>query len=168
MAKKRYLSHEELGITFAEWGALFGFKAIAEAGIVLKPVPVKEILKNSVYAIMDQHPGVHFFDMARTCHTQECGSVACIGGTVAMFMRLHDPSAYVTQHDAHRTKLDTLYYPRWNNGRNVALKAPRGYDDDGSLYWERITPKMAAQAVDNFLRTGTPNWDKVIPKSMQA
>ena len=165
MAKKRYKSHEELGITFSEWGALWGFKAIAEAGIVLKHVPAKQY--DDPYCLLLDHPGVHFFDMATAYKSEDCGSVACIGGTVGMFCRMADPDDYVTRaghHTSSACTLDPLYFPKWNNGGDVRLKSK----DPGSYGWHTITLAMAAAAVDNFLRTGKPNWETVIPVSLRS
>ena len=159
MVKEKYKTYEELGITFAEWGALWGFKAIAEAGIVLKHVPAKA---QSPWILMREYPGVHFFDMGMTCKIDGCGSVACIGGTVGMLCQMPDPGGYVNNigdnSNRERSTLEPLYFPKWNNGHDVRLK-----NKDDGFGWEKITPKMAAAAVDNFLRTGKPNWNGVIP-----
>ena len=165
MAKKQYKTHEELGITFAEWGALWGFKAIAEAGIVLKHVPAKA---QSPWILMREYPGVHFFDMGMTCKIDGCGSVACIGGTVGMFCQMPNPGGYVNNigdnRDRETSTLEPLYFPKWNNGGDVRLKSK----ELGNYGWEKITPEMAAAAVDNFLRTGKPNWNAVIPAALRV
>jgi hypothetical protein len=166
MAKKKYLGHDELGISFAEWGGLWGFKAIAEAGVVLKPVPSK--YAGPERRLLDKYPGAHFFDMGHSCTVQECGSVACIGGTVGLFCNMPDPAKYVMAIDHAGGVLKPLYFPQWNNGETVYLAAGAPGAPAGSYGWRSITPKMAAAAVDNFLRTGKPNWDKVIPKRMRA
>ena len=166
---KRYKGHEALGITFHEWGALFAFKAIAEAGIVLKPVctlPAKTA--TSLDALFRTFPGVHFFNMAHAHSAEECGSVACIGGTVGMICQIPRPKSYVFSFEREKQNhpLSALYYPRWNNGTLAYLKR-RG--DFGAINgWDRITLKMAGKATDNFLRTGKPNWDSIIPKSLRA
>lgn len=161
--KQRYLNHEQLGISFAEWGALWAFKAIGEAGIVLR----ESYKEDDKYGAMEH--GAHLFNMGVACQKHHCGSVTCIGGTVGLFIKHPDPSRYVSdQEGSGRTLLTPLYFPEWKNGKVVRLKLTKAdikAGDTSNYNWRRITVTMAAKAVDNFLRTGEPNWDSVIPKS---
>jgi hypothetical protein len=36
------------------------------------------------------------------------------------------------------------------------------------VLWEEITPYEAAEAIDNFLRTGKPGWQKVLANHVSA
>lgn len=126
--------HERLGITFAELGALYGTLGMLRAEVL-------EFIENPAD---DPTPGTHVFDMDTTCKSNgECGTVACIGGTMALIMgkNLRDASAYV--HDARSLSLGKLFYPTrdgWNG------------------YYGDITPEHAIQAIHNFLMGRGPQW----------
>lgn len=85
------------------------------------------------------------FNMEKACATgYECGTVACIGGWVALQMKIAPEEAAKYVYDGRSTSLDKLYFP------------------DVVKEWDLITPKKAAKAIDNFLTTGDPQWRKVV------
>ena len=69
----------------------------------------------------------------------ECGSVKCIGGWVHMLC-----GGKRAEHDT--PNLQPLYYPK-------GISIPR---------WSDITPLQAADAIDNYLHTGRPQWRSVM------
>lgn len=76
----------------------------------------------------------------------ECGTFACIGGHMAQIMGMteyEDIQPFVSDHK----ELHELFYP----------------DFDGDMDWDDITPTQAVMAIDNFLNTGDPAWNEVIP-----
>lgn len=88
------------------------------------------------------------FNMGTNCEyiaNTSCGTVACIGGAAALEMGMS-----VDEADNHvvraRGRVRKLYYlPNDVDGK---------YDD--------VTPKIAAKAIGNFLKTGDPDWKKIL------
>lgn len=83
------------------------------------------------------------FDMGTTGLFKQgkhgCGSVACIGGWV------------------HKELGRTGGASTWAYTKAAALCYPDVIND-----WSGITPKEAANAIDNFLKDGKPRWKAVI------
>lgn len=79
------------------------------------------------------------FNMSCIQNKNGCGTVACIGGWMAMEMGYTEwAGAYVD--DFRSEPLHYLFYPsRAGN-------------------WEAITPQRAVEAIDYFLEKGVPNW----------
>jgi len=129
------LSHDKLGITFAEHGALIGTRYMLAGGI-LKHTP-------GVFGV--GHGNKHSFNMSISCDVVGCGSVSCIGGTMAMIMGMRDP--YDAEHYVCNAwgELGKLFYP---NHPSVSM-----YD---------ITVEQSIRAIDNFLTTGRAKWHKVL------
>ncbi len=78
--------------------------------------------------------------------TPSCGTVACIGGAAALFCGVSfNPTL------SQNPELNWLFFPE-------------EHPDD--LYFEvnysAITPAQAAEALENYLATGSPNWDLVL------
>jgi hypothetical protein len=90
------------------------------------------------------------FNMGEPGERIECGTVACIGGWMGIFMGMTIPQAsdFVESKEDRPNKFRTLFYPDHEDRINVA------YPD--------ITTKQAAAAIENFLRTGKPNWNRVL------
>lgn len=92
-----------------------------------------------------------WFDMREGCVTSECGTVACIGGWVAILGGYTIPER-INHYVSHASVISALYYPL----RNLP---------SGSLLRKRAwaaTPAQAARAVRNFLTTGRPAWESVV------
>ena len=133
MAKKAIKNHERLDLSFAEFGALLGARTLLATGALVhgtKP-----------------DGKIHAFDMGFACRTKDCGSVACIGGTMAQIMGMNDDDAvsYVADKEAY-DPIGKLFYPPDN------------------IIYETITPRQAIKAIDNFLATGKPLWNKILTK----
>lgn len=133
--RKRH-RHEELGLTFAEYGALLGTRAMLAAGALEFEAGADWVEGNK-----------HRFSMNVSCKERDCGTVSCIGGTMALIMGLSwiNASKYVLG-IANVTTLRDLFFPP-------------GFSHDA---YEAVTPEQAVQAIDNYLRTGSPQWDNVL------
>ncbi len=137
----KILSHTDLKLSFAELGALLGTRAMLEHRVI-----VHSVVK---YATADEH----VFNMDVSCRVNgQCGSVACIGGTMAMIMGMGESLAYryvmASEGRAYGGAMDKLFYPN----RDCVL--PFGT-------YSCITEDQAIQAIDNFLTTGQPKWAEV-------
>ncbi len=131
--KAKILSHTELNITFAELGALLGTRAMLK----------HKVLVHEPERFPDDDK--HIFNMDVSCRTEDCGSVACIGGTMAMIMGRDDWNA--RQYVSHANgALRRLFFPMEGVLNNFS----------------KITPKQSIQAIDNFLTTGEPNWQAIL------
>ena len=73
-------------------------------------------------------------EMWATKKEKHCGSVCCIGGWVEA--KLQRPLRASLLFDAR-----TLFHPH-----------------DTGTDWDKITPKRAARAIENYLKNGTPRW----------
>ena len=96
--------------------------------------------------VQDERPahGKRVFDMDVASKT--CGTVACIGGWMAMDMGLKtviEVSNYVSS-GGHESDMRGLFFP----------------DIDGNF--SRITPAQAVQAIDNFLQGEDPCWEEIL------
>lgn len=138
--------HERRGVTFQELGALLGTRALLASKLV-------------TYGPRDDPPEhAHTFNMATACQTQDCGTVGCIGGTMALIMGT-SPQHYVGRQDGadnpwrtdgskwRSQTLHDLFYP------------PEG---DRLTPWDQITVKQAIRAIDNWLDTGKPGWKSIL------
>lgn len=132
MAKKLHV-HERRGVTFQEYGALLA---------------TREMLLNGTLVFSTGclvRKGVHAFNMKTQGEQQECGSVGCIGGTMAMVMG-KNPTQYVGiggQIGTASRPFHDLFYP------------------SSAGDWSWITPKVAVKGIDNWLRIGKPCWERL-------
>jgi len=134
----KILDHEKLGISFVELGALLGTRAMLEFKVLEDGKELEVPNKKS-----------HLFNMTQICKTAGCGSIACIGGTMAMIMGL-EPTSYVRNAEG---ELKQLFYPHYRTGKLEGIE----------LYsWGRIKPAEAIKVIDRFLRTGKAEWQKVL------
>jgi hypothetical protein len=83
--------------------------------------------------------GKPVFNMSNWATSQTCGTVGCIGGWMEAQLKAPRYSW-----DWPET-LHPLFHPLVEGNE-----------------WERITPKKAARAIDNFIETGDPQWAKVL------
>lgn len=91
--------------------------------------------------------GRPIFNMEGSAWNASCGTVGCIGGWMAMSMGMSTLAASDYVHDTSPAALHPLFFPH-------------GVD---LFHWDRITPKRAARAIDNFIETGDPKWAQVVP-----
>lgn len=125
--------HERRKITFIELGALLGTRALL-AGKHLGH-------SKSTFA----RSKTHLFNMGVACARTECGTVSCIGGTVALIMGLDQIHNYVCH--TRSESLHHLFFP-----------------PEGCLDWNSATPAVAVKAIDNWLKTGHPGWRKLLKR----
>jgi hypothetical protein len=131
-------SYKELGITFQEFGALLGVRCMLANKSLVHIDTVKQKGKED-----------HVFNLAKGCGLdweRGCGTVGCIGGTMALIMGKSTSAAndYVYSRESHPT-LGPLFFP------NAAhMRA------EGELDYRRATPEITIEAIDNFL-DGMPN-----------
>jgi hypothetical protein len=154
---KMIKDHTKLGISFPELGALLGTRELLARKVVFDA-------KGRQYAGRDEHA----FNMRVACKVQGCGSVACIGGTMAQIMGMKPTEAndyvnnYVSNaHDARIMRSDILselFFPSSKYQRIPCAGA----------WWDDITPAIAVKAIDYLLAHGKVNWDKVMPKKLRA
>lgn len=129
--------HERLGLTFPEWIAFLGtYEWLAGA---------KHNSQRECGTPIDKHG--HEFNMAWACLKEDCGTVSCIGGTMALALG-KSTWAYVNGQQETRPALNRLFYPRLSDGRTP--------------HFRTITPVQALKAMDNFRRTGDADWDTVL------
>lgn len=138
--------HTELGISFREWCALFAAWGVLAHGMLPHTKPHK----------CDAKPGLHLFNMHVSCEAGRCGTVGCIGGNMAlaMGMDVHQSANFVDWSGEHNTR---------SQGKFYRLFFPRTNDGWLALNWNKIDGIHAAEAIWNFLRTGQPDWDSIIP-----
>lgn len=134
------LSHHELEITFAELGALLGTREMMKQQLLIGTCS-SEVL-----------PKEHLFNMNISLLFAECGTVACIGGHMALIMDVADKEIkYANKASINETA--------W---RYVGEKASRAllklFYPHPLTSWEFITRECAIEAIDNFLNTGNPQW----------
>lgn len=142
--------HKQRDITFQELGALLGaYELIRHRFIEHKDADSYTVVKAE--SIRAAEKGAHVFNMNIACQVHGCGTVSCIGGTMALIMGLDvsDATRYVD--DRHSPALDSLFWP----GRQMASLAN----------YNNITPDQSLQAIENFLQHGDPKWPEVLKKS---
>lgn len=135
--------HEKRGITFQEYGALLAVRAMLERG------DLTFVKGNGIDCTVMQTVagGAHLFTMSHPGAQHECGTVGCIGGYMGGIMgRIGIPFG----HKQEDSPLYPLFYPdtKWKASQYT---------------WEWITPKVAVQAIDNWLETGRPGWNALVP-----
>lgn len=132
MLARSFLSATAIGITEQEYEALIKVLGLFERGEVHHTESIEGHIENG-------------FNIAQEVF--KCGTPSCIGGWAAAFMGKEG-----------RTEI-TEYVDRYLNLDDV--RHPLYY-----LYWQNTysstTVEQAAEALRNFLATGTPNWEEVL------
>lgn len=159
-----YRTHEQLEITQAEFEGLVRLKEHFEHEAI-SVIPGRDLWGMSSYHTekidtvkaplgFDMGYGAAVVDKPEVYH---CGCAACIGGHLSLTMQGADirgnlfsrnalvaANDYVDEQEYHPT-LGGLFYP------HVILA------DD----WKKISPQMAAQAIESVLITGRADWKKI-------
>lgn len=94
------------------------------------------------------------FNMGCPARETQCGTVACIGGWMGAFMGKSPSEAYEFVDIHEEGKFGELFYP---------FSVTDDQRREKSNY-EAITPKQAIKAIDNFLKTGKPNWQRALAR----
>jgi len=104
------------------------------------------------------------FNMRSTCLSGDCGTIACIGGWMAITMlglAREKPVSYENQtqvFDFVTDYGDGELLP--SSPSLMGLFYPPGAREDEE-WWDFITPAYAVEAIDNFLRDGDPRWGAI-------
>jgi hypothetical protein len=160
----KYLTPEQLGIKQEEFDGLVKLREFFSKES--RPTVIDDDLQNVEEFLDDEVVRtIMGFSMGygaavvgdESADAYSCGCAACIGGHLSLVMQGADVSAscftkdglieannYVVSQEGHPT-LDNLFYPR------------EIYTDD----WNRITPKLAADAIDNYLTHASPLWKSI-------
>jgi hypothetical protein len=91
-----------------------------------------------------------------------CGTVGCIGGWMGIYLSrqysvaLKDYCALKNGYDLEDFVVDQS---RTYGYRDLFFPHVL---DDLDISWSAVTPGMAVDAIDNFLNTGKPDWEKVV------
>ncbi|WP_027583958.1 hypothetical protein [Bradyrhizobium sp. Ai1a-2] len=134
-----FLSAEALGIQPWVRDGLVEVLKLFDAGKMIH-VHVDHVPLNRVK--IATHKLSYEFNMARWMAKTECGTVACIGGTVELVARAQPG----TMDDTETEELENLFYP------------PRVGD------YSKITTHQAKQALRNYLTIGRSDWDSVMER----
>jgi hypothetical protein len=143
------LTHKKLGIQKWEYEGLLQLLVDLKTGKfqhVSNPVYVSKTSKRPLFNM--EYGGTKF----------DCGSVACIGGWLytqsknlkkkdVTWVDLNNAAEYTGGSRGRSPVLGRLFYP------------PEDYE------YSKIKMSHAAQAILNFLMTGDPMWEKVLPDS---
>lgn len=111
------LTATDLGISQAEYEAL-------------------QVVRDGLASGEYSHDSDNRFDMLVTCKQGNCGTVACIGGWVALTMGKNDLQADSYVWDSEYGPLAPLYFPKY------------------LASWAAITPDVAARTITTFLDSG--------------
>jgi len=136
--------HEKRGITFQELGALFAVREMLKA----------QVVTHTADRYVDESG--HYVNMNVTCKLNgSCGSIGCIGGTMALIMGHSEGAAdcYVMAHHDTRgndASLGALFFPPTNRA------------DDAAAVYRNITPTQMIAAITNFIERGKPFWKAVL------
>lgn len=153
--KRKGYDHEKLGITFQELGALLGTRALLASGTLTH---VALGAKTCGYkAVID--PSTHDFTMRYALQQEGCGTMGCIGGTMAMIMDHNGISActYVENGGSPTEDADRI-------GRYGAMRELFYPPSNTEFNWDRITPAVAVKAIDAFLAGKGVNWKALVVK----
>ncbi len=105
--------------------------------------------------------GVHHFDMAfgvdsNSLNTNKCGTVCCIAGAVCQFEKLYDGSGNLNFFGARGA--GELARKHLGMTEEDAHKLFMPFDYFNSEHTANISPDVAADVVENYLRTGEVVW----------
>ena len=145
MAKKHIKSHEKLGISFAEYGALLGTRAmLANKALTYVYVRENDMGEYDYEEKLDENR--HKFTMGCILESKGCGTVGCIGGHMGLILGKAHIDDYTADTD---NVLNALFYP------------PHRYN------YDKITADYAVKAIDRFMQGHvTDPWNGLLPKRM--
>lgn len=144
---QRYKTAEELKITQEQFCALIKVReALADGTLVWVGDDQVQARKLS---------GANVFNMSRWHEQHTCGTVGCIGGWSGFFAgeRNHGDLWQGAKELRYGSGIKELFFPfGGSNGSNGPA-------------WSTLKPQHAVRAIDNFLKTGNPNWKEAISKT---
>lgn len=157
---KKHL-HERRKIAFEEYGALLA---------------TRELLKRGDLGFAPNHtcalPHQHLFNMSIPGEVRGCGTIGCIGGTMAHIMgvKIHQ---YVSMSSGFNLETDYVFsryneYPFCSKALGKLFYPSHTGSDAAAMNWKWVTPKIAVKAIDNWLKTGKPNWKSLVPAKLRT
>ena len=126
-------------------------------------IKVRDGLRNGTYRPINQCGlSDKAFDMNewydRDATAFGCGTIGCIGGYAAAIIAKETHRGYLGLYSRMHEIMDGDVKAKGHNGLGLReLCFPSSVHD-----WNDITPEMAAQAIDNYLDTGDPDWEGIV------
>lgn len=145
MPKRKQPLNKVRKVAFRELGALYAVRAMIVSGVMTH--------ERDCFSQRTQNAHTLNMGVAGEC-SYGCGTMSCIGGTMAIIMGL-EPGNYVTG------PLGSHVFDGIN--RSAALEDLFYPPGDMSSYYA-ITAKQMLAAIDNWLATGKPKWKSVLAK----
>jgi hypothetical protein len=139
MLAQNFKSAADLGISEKQKEALCKTLVLLETG-KLKHAPMGSSTEHRSFSGQ--------FNMNQWQARNECGTIACIGGTAEMIGDVSFQDHY------EKRSLHELFYP---DRKKI----------DGCR-WKDITPSQAATALRSYLTTGDARWDLAVQSSPEA
>lgn len=148
--------HEQRKCTFQELGALLGVRELLKRGLVRHSSDPTCPLN-----------GDHTVNMLVASQKQDCGSVGCIGGSMAMIMGLDEDAAkaYVGSNCHIGTasqSFQSLFFPPNEFPGTERCSPERCKLANGHHWWTAIDAGMMIEAIDNWLASGKAHWPKIV------
>lgn len=169
----KLLSARQLNLSPTEYAALIKVRDLLRE----ESIEHQRSTGNYSHVRADEQTHAPKFNMAEAAATYDCGSVCCIGGNMRLIelgvdfsqplIRLTAEQMGQATRFVMKFKPDYLTEPTPLYGRNrlAALFYPReigrSHGADNIEGWEVITPAAAADAIQNYLTTGDPDWEVV-------
>lgn len=156
-------THIELGISEAELAGLIKVRDYLRGSAAGTFLPIDDIQN----PVARHDPSRLIFNMSTTCRTYECGTAACIGGSLSLVVggRELTPNISVNPYEA---KKSDEYVSDYQIDEDWEYREAPGL---GKLFypipiakWSDIKPDVAADAIDRFLETGDPDWVGIAKK----
>lgn len=130
----------ELGVSQREYDALVKVRNGLASGCFVHVEYYDELDETEPSRFEDKR----IFNMDTSASTSSCGTVACIGGWMKTIMSPKATNDEINDYvcDADTRTLGPLFFPPSNVDMHT------------------VTTEQAVLAIDNFLTTGRPDWEK--------
>jgi hypothetical protein len=135
-------------ITFQEYGALLATRELLASNFVQHDCDASlrsdEHNFNMKTACATMCHGSYHAQTDQAKPQSHCGTVSCIGGTMALIMGMDDRCAQRYVNNNHSPSLHELFFP------------PEDLD------YNLLNNRQAVRAIDNWRRIGRPCWHRVV------
>lgn len=112
-------------------------------------IKVLGMLERGELVHVNDAPQGERFNMSDCGTINECGTVACIGGWVALCLGRKSQRTLVNYVHSVTGPREELYFPHFHH----------------PVMPHKITPQQAAHALRNYLTTGKPGWAAALSKA---
>lgn len=145
----KYLSASALGITLEERAALLKVKSFLRG--LENPKDITSDRNHSSFEAIQPHEAKFSMNSAIKCY--DCGTAACIGGWMSLYMSGVKLKKTIS---VPESVLGTtrLYVYRIKGSLRDLFFPPNKSD----TFYNAITPEQAREQITHFLRTGTTKW----------